>query len=109
MMPRISQVKKERIQEQILQFLYQIFPKQIFTSDIAVEIARDEEFIKTLLLDLEKKELIIRVNKNSDGINYLRRQRWRLSNKVHELYSQKINQKTSVQQIIEHENSENIS
>lgn len=108
-MPRISKVKQERIQEQILHFLYEIFPKQVFTSDIAVEIARDEEFIKSLLLDLEKKGLIVRVDKNSAGINYVRRQRWRLSNKVQELYSQKINTKNAVQQTFEKENNENIS
>lgn len=104
-MPRIGKTKQDRIQEQILQFLFQIFPKQVFTSDIAQEIARDEEFIKVLLLDLAKKELVIKVDKNPEGISYLRRARWRLSNKVHELYSQQIKTKSSVQNTIEQENS----
>lgn len=96
-MPKISKEKRDRIQEQILQFLFQIFPKQVFTSDIAVEIARDEEFIKELLQDLEKKEFVVKVDKNSEGINYLRRARWRLSNKIQEIYSQQIRAKTQIQ------------
>lgn len=100
-MPRISKEKRDRVQEQILQFLFHSFPKQLFTADIAREIARDEEFIKSLLLDLEKKELIVRVNKNSKGIDYLRRIRWRLSNQVHELYSKQIQVKNTAQQTIE--------
>lgn len=85
-MPKISQQKIEKIQEQILSHLFSIFPKQIFTADIAKELARDEEFIKKLLLQLEKKELVIKVTKNPEGIKYSRRQRWRLSNKAHEAY-----------------------
>tara|TARA_Y100000310_G_scaffold31612_1_gene29942 strand:- start:1044 stop:1313 length:270 start_codon:yes stop_codon:yes gene_type:complete len=86
-MPQISQQKKEKIQEQILFYLYSIFPKQVFTADIAKELARDEEFTKILLLELEKKQLIIKINKNPKGITYSRRLRWRISNKTHEVYS----------------------
>lgn len=108
-MPTISKEKKERISEQILQYLFQSFPKQMFTSDIAKEIARDEEFIKVLMIDLEKKALVVRVDKNPEGINYLRRLRWRLSNKAHEIYSAQVKSKSpSVQQKIE-ENMEKTS
>ena len=86
-MPRISQQKKEKIQEQILFYLYSIFPKQVFTADIAKELARDEEFTKILLLELEKKQFVIKINKNPKGIIYSRRLRWRISNKTHEIYS----------------------
>lgn len=85
-MPRISKEKLEKIQEQILSHLFTVFPKQIFTSDIAKELARDEEFIKKLLLELEKKNLVIKITKNPEGIDYSRRQRWRISNKAHEMY-----------------------
>lgn len=87
-MPTISKVKKEKISEQILFCLFSIFPKQIFTSDIAKELARDEEFIKKVLSDLEKKGLVIKVNKNSKGIEYSKRIRWRISNKVYDIYKQ---------------------
>jgi len=85
-MPKISKEKKEKISEQILLYLYSIFPKQTFTSQIAKEIARDEEFVKDLLIDLEKKNLIVKINKNSKGIIYSKRLRWRISNKAHEVY-----------------------
>jgi len=85
-MPKISDQKIEKISEQILYYLYSIFPKQVFTSDIAKELARDEEFIKRLLVDLEKKELVIKIDKNSQGFQYSRRQRWRISNKAYQIY-----------------------
>jgi predicted transcriptional regulator with HTH domain len=85
-MPRISKNKENKIIEQILYLLYQKFPKQIFTSEIAQEIARDEEYIKKILLDMEKKELVIKILKNSEGINYLKRIRWRISNKAYDIY-----------------------
>jgi len=87
-MPKISDNKKEKISEQILYYLYSIFPKQIFTSEIAKELARDEEFIKSMLKDLEKKDLVIKINKNPKGIQYSRRLRWRISNKTYEIYKQ---------------------
>jgi predicted transcriptional regulator with HTH domain len=86
-MPTISKQKKDKIQEQILFYLFSIFPKQVFTSDISKELARDEEFIKYLLKELELKELVIKVDKNSNGETYLKRLRWRLSNKAHQIYS----------------------
>jgi predicted transcriptional regulator with HTH domain len=87
-MPRISDSKIKKIEEQVLYFLYSIFPRQVFTSDIARELARDEEFMKSLLINLDKKGLIIKVDKNPEGIKYERRLRWRISNKTHLVYSQ---------------------
>ena len=85
-MPTISNIKKEKISEQILSYLFSSFPKQIFTSDIAKEIARDEEFVKKLLLDLEKKGLITKIEKTPEGLKYIRRLRWRISNQAHDAY-----------------------
>ena len=85
-MPKISEQKIKKISEQILLYLYSIFPKQVFTSDIARELARDEEFMKNLMKNLEKKELVIKIDKNSLGNKYSRRLRWRISNKAHEMY-----------------------
>ncbi|MBT3642520.1 hypothetical protein HN604_02615 [archaeon] len=85
-MPPISEEKKEKISEQILHYLFSIFPKQIFTSEISKELARDEEFMKQLLLELEKKGLVLKIMKNSQGISYVRRLRWRISNKAYDLY-----------------------
>jgi predicted transcriptional regulator len=85
-MPKISKQKIEKISEQVLLFLYSEFPKQIFTSKVAEELARDEEFVKKILIDLEKNGLVIKIDKNSLGYQYSRRLRWRISNKAHEIY-----------------------
>ncbi len=83
---RISEEKKEKISEQILNLLYSSSPKPLFTLNIAKEIARDEEFIKSLLLNLKKKDLIIEIKKNPKGKPYLKRSRWKLSDKVYQFY-----------------------
>ncbi len=89
-MPPISQKKKDKISEQILHYLFTISPDSRFTSEIAEEIARDEEFTKSILHDLLKKELLSKITKNSQGIGYLRRQRWRLSSKAYGAYKNQI-------------------
>jgi predicted transcriptional regulator len=85
----ISKEKKEKISEQILAHLYLTNPKPIFTSHIAKELARDEEFIKNLLKDLKKKEFVVEITKNPQGKDYLKRSRWKLSDKAYLLYKQK--------------------
>lgn len=87
---KISKAKKEKISEQVLNFLFSVSPKAIFTSHIAQEIARDEEFIKKLLLDLKSKKLVIEVRKNHKGVLYSKRSRWALSEKVYSFYKSKI-------------------
>lgn len=83
---KISQEKKEKISEQILAFLYSSSPKSIFISHIAREIARDEEFVKKLLLDLKTKKLVIEIKKNPKGIIYIKRSRWKLSDIAYKAY-----------------------
>jgi len=83
---RISQEKQEKISEQILAFLYSISPKAVFTSHIAQEVIRDEEFTKKLLLELKKKKLVNEIKRNPKGQFYLRRIRWRLSDEVYKAY-----------------------
>jgi len=83
---KISEKKREKISEQIISLLYSIIPKSLFTIEIAREIARDEEFTKELLLNLKQKNIIVEIKKNPKGIPYLRRSRWRLSDKVYNFY-----------------------
>lgn len=83
---KISEVKIEKISEQILGILYSLYPVPIFTSKIASEIARDEEFIKKLLINLKEKKLIVEIKKNPKGLVYLRRSRWKLTDNVHQTY-----------------------
>ncbi len=83
---KISEKKKEKISEQILSLLYSVSPKLLFTSNIAQEIARDEEFIKRLLLEIKEKNLVVEIKKNPKGISYLRRSRWRISDAAYQVY-----------------------
>jgi predicted transcriptional regulator with HTH domain len=87
----ISKEKKEKISEQILAYLYSVNPKPLFTFSIAREIARDEEFVKRLLLELKKNNLIIEIKKNPKGKEYIRRSRWKLTEGVYILYKNKQN------------------
>ncbi len=86
---RISKEKRDKILEQILSYLYQVFPKYPFTAEIAKEIARDEEFIKKLLFELKDNGLIITIKKNRKGDIFSRRIKWRLTNKVYDIYHSK--------------------
>ncbi len=83
---KISDSKKEKIYEQILALLYSSSPKSLFTVNVADEIARDEEFVKSLLNDLKKKGLVIEIKKNPEGMSYLKRSRWTLSDIAYQTY-----------------------
>ena len=83
---KISEKKREKISEQILLLLYSLSPKSLFTSNIAQEIARDEEFTKKLLLELRNKNLVREINKNPKGVSYLKRSRWKISDAAYQAY-----------------------
>lgn len=83
---KISQEKKDKISEQILSHLFLLNPKPIFTAHIARDLARDEEFIKKLLIELKIKKLVLEIRKNPKGINYIRRSRWKLSEGIYQSY-----------------------
>jgi len=85
-MPQISKKNEEKIKEQILSFLFQNSPRMLFTSDIASNLIRDEEFTKRLLIELGKSNLVIPVKKSNEGYDYARRIRWRLSEKAFNAY-----------------------
>lgn len=88
-MPSLSSLKKEKISEQILHHLFIHAPEALFTASIARELARDEEFLKGLLLELEQKKLVSSISKNAQGQTYKARKRWRLTNAVYALYKSK--------------------
>jgi hypothetical protein len=86
---RLSKEKKDRIIEQILSYLYGSFPKTPFTAQIAREIARDEEFVKKLLFELKEKNLVVSIKRNDEGEIFTKRNKWRLTNEVYEIYKSK--------------------
>ena len=83
---KISNKKKDKISEQILAFLYSLPMKPAFTSQIAQEVARDEEFVKKLLVDMKGKNLVAEIRKNPKGEQYLKRSRWKLSDVAYRAY-----------------------
>jgi len=83
---KISKEKQDKISEQILSLLFEKSPKMIFTSHIAKEIVRDEEFTKKILKDLLKRDLVVEIKKNKEGLIYSKRSRWGLSDKVYNSY-----------------------
>jgi hypothetical protein len=87
-MPQISKQKRDKISEQILEYLFAVSPEAQYTNKIASEIVRDEEFTKAILLELEKAKLVVSIDKNPKGNNYSRRLRWRLSPQAYAVYKQ---------------------
>ena len=85
-MPQISKKKRSKIAEQILAHLYSISPEAQFTNKIAQEIARDEEFTKSILQELDSNKLIVKITKGPQGQQYQRWERWRLSNAAFDAY-----------------------
>lgn len=83
---KISEKNKQKISEHILAYLYSISPKAVFTVKIARELARDEEFIKKLLISLKKKNFVSEIKKNPKGTPYLKRVRWRLTDQAYGVY-----------------------
>ena len=84
---RISQKNEQKILEQIIWYLFINSSKPLFTSHIASQIVRDEEYTKKLLLKLKRKKIIKEVNKNPLGKIYLKRKRWVLSDKTYVVYN----------------------
>ena len=85
-MPAISKKKRSKISEHILSYLYEISPNAEFTSRISENIARDEEFTKSILQELEKSKLVVRINKGPDGQDYTKWARWRMSGAAFDAY-----------------------
>ncbi|QQG39160.1 MAG: hypothetical protein HYS32_01755 [Candidatus Woesearchaeota archaeon] len=85
-MSKISEEKITKIKEEILSVLYEKSPKALFTKNIADLVIRDITFTQKLLLELEKKNLVSQVSKNSKGQDYLARKRWKLNPKVYSTY-----------------------
>ena len=86
---KLSQDKKNKINEQILSFLFHSFPKEPFTAEVAREIVRDEEFTKRLLFELQNKNLVVPIRKNKKGESFTRRLKLRLSTQVYNIYHSK--------------------
>lgn len=85
-MVRISQEKINTIKSNILSHLFGIFPRALFTAEIAKSEARDEEFVKAIMFDLKNKGLVTAIKQNPKGVFYSRRIRWRISSQAYKAY-----------------------
>jgi len=85
-MSKISKEKKDKIMSNILATLYERSPRALFTAEISRIQARDEEFVKDLLVLLKKKKLVEEVKKNPKGVPYLKRKRWKLTDQAYLIY-----------------------
>jgi len=82
-MSKLSEDKIKKIKEQILVELFHQGLKPLFTSEVASLLVRDEEFIKRLLLDLKKDNLVREIDKSSEGHKYAKWRRWQLTDKAY--------------------------
>ena len=80
-MVRLSDWTKDRLKEDILAVLYEYYPKAIATSRIAYEIRRDKEFVKRLLLDMQKAGFVDVFRKGKSG-EFRRCYKWKLPKDV---------------------------
>ena len=85
-MSKLSEKKIKKIKEHILSILYDNHFDPQYTSNIAEELIRDEEFTLKILLELKKKGFVKEINKNSDGKTYLSRKKWILQSKIYDQY-----------------------
>ncbi len=89
-MSKISDKKRIRIKEDIIAFLFEVSPQPMYTSKIAEELCRDEEFIKQLLYELYKEKLVMKISKNTKGKPFLARRKWQLSKSTYNAYKELI-------------------
>lgn len=82
----ISESKKDKIKNNIISFLFDNSPRSFFTVEISEEIARDDEFTLTLLLELEKKKLVKRLKKSTKGNKLTKRNLWVLTEEAYDAY-----------------------
>ena len=74
-MVRLSDKTRTLLKNDILAILYESSLKPMYTSHIATELRRDNEFVLKLLLELKKEKLVKEVKKGRSG-DYLARKKW---------------------------------
>ena len=85
-MPVISNKKIKKIKEDILSTLFDSPLNPLFTSQVAENIARDEEFTLRLLKELHSSKMVDKIDKNTVGKTFLKRKRWTLKPEVYSAY-----------------------
>jgi len=84
-MVRLSDKIIGLIKDDVVSILYNSH-QALFANEIALEVRRDKEFVKKLLLELKELGLVEEIKKNSRGHEYKKRRRWRLRPNVVDAY-----------------------
>ena len=77
-MVKLSLKTKQHLKDDIVSVLYDKSPRSLFAFTIALELRRDKEFVKGLLIELESLGIVERMAKNARGQPYTRRVKWRI-------------------------------
>lgn len=85
-MSKLNQKTLEKIKSDVLSILYDHNDEGLFSAQIANNIIRDEDFVQNLMLELEKLHVVKRDKLTRKGSNFIRRKRWRLTEKAFEAY-----------------------
>ena len=85
-MVKLSQKTIQLLKDDIISILYENSLAARFTNEIALELRRDNEFTKKILLELKKEGFVEEIKKNNKGYQYLARIKWRIPPKVLKAY-----------------------
>ncbi len=84
-MSRISEANFKRIAESALGVLYDHFPLPLSTTQLAQQLARDNEFVLKIMLFLEQKGLAANVMKGLTG-DLSRTVKWKMTKQAKDSY-----------------------
>lgn len=88
-MSKISQKTRESLMNEINSILYYEAPiKGMFTKQIADKLIRDKEFIRDLLLEMERRGWIKKLGINKRNYEYIKRRKWILSDNIKKLFDE---------------------
>lgn len=87
-MVKLSSKTIQLLRDDILSILYDRPLEAMYTNQIAMELRRDKEFVKKLLLDMKKDGYVDEISKNKKGHSYQTRKRWRIPKTVLEKLNQ---------------------
>jgi len=84
-MPLISERTKLRVCEDVLGVLNERYPEPMTTRQVALELARDKEFVRERLEFLEKHGLVKRIGRPRG--EYIKWRKWQLTDAARQKYA----------------------
>lgn len=87
-MSKISSNTINLLKDDIISILYENNLKPLLTIEIAMELRRDKEFTKRLLLELKEKGILNQIKKNNKGKDYIKRSKWLIKPEVLNKYNE---------------------